>query len=147
MSSEESTSNSASPPVVGEPKPRSHAGLVAGSLLAMAVLVWAMAPRRAKFVPAPLHPPPAGCPLTTPVFTPSDATDIPTADLRSLTPAQRNHVIYRMNMEPCSCGCNTSVVACRVSHPQCPMGNQLVEKIVAEEKATATAQAAAANPN
>lgn len=133
MSSNESNSNSAPPPAPPEAKPRSSVGLVALSLILLAGLVWAMAPARAKFQPAPLRPEPAGCPQTTPAFVPSDATEIPGVDLRSLSPAQRNHVLFRLNMEPCPCGCNTSIAACRISHPTCPLGHDLVEKIVAEE--------------
>jgi hypothetical protein len=133
MSSNESNSNNAPPPAAPEGKPRSSVGLVALSLVLLAALVWAMAPVRTKFAPAPLRPPPEGCPQTAPAFVPSDATEIPGADLSSLSPAQRNHVLYRLNMEPCPCGCNASIAACRIGHPTCPLCKDLVEKIVAEE--------------
>ena len=133
MSSNESNSNSAPPPAAPKGKPRSSAGLVALSLILLAGLVWAMAPARAKFQPAPLRPAPAGCPQTAPDFVPSDATGVPGVDLSSLSKAQRNHVLYRLNMEPCPCGCNTSIAACRINHPTCPLCKDLVEKIVAEE--------------
>ena len=74
-----------------------------------------------------------GCPQTAPDFVPSDATEIPGVDLSSLSKAQRNHVLYRLNMEPCPCSCNTSIAACRINHPNCPLCKDLVEKIVAEE--------------
>lgn len=134
MSSNESNSNSAPPPVDPKEKPRSSAGLVALSLILLAGLVWAMAPSRAKFQPAPLRPAPAGCPQTSPGFVPTDATGVPGVDLSSLSKAQQNHVLYRLNMEPCPCSCNTSIAACRISHPTCPLGKDLVEKIVAEEQ-------------
>jgi hypothetical protein len=133
MSSDESNSNSAAPPAAPEGKPHGSAGLVALSLALLAGLVWAMAPARAKFQPAPLRPPPAGCPQTTPAFVPSDATEIPGVDMSSLSPAQRNHVLFRLNMEPCPCGCNTSIAACRTNHPACPLSKDLVEKVMAEE--------------
>jgi hypothetical protein len=134
MSSDESNSNSAQPPKTSEGKPPSSAGLVALSLILLAGLVWAMAPARAKFEPAPLRPLPAGCPQTAPDFVPSDATEVPGIDWSSLSKAQRNHILYRLNMEPCPCGCNTSIAACRINHPPCPLCKALVEKIVAEER-------------
>ena len=134
MSSEELNSNSA-PPAAPEGKPGSSVGLVVLSLVLLAGLVWAMAPGRAKFQPAPLRPVPPGCPRTAADFVPSDATDIPGVDLRALTPAQRNHVLYRLNMEPCPCGCKTSIAVCRGAHPACSVCADLADKIVAEEKA------------
>ena len=135
MSSNESNSNNPTPPSAPEGNPRSSAALVALSLILLAGLVWAMAPARARFQPAPLHPAPAGCPRGATDFVPSDATEIPGAELSSFSTAQRNHLFYRLNMEPCPCGCNTSIAACRISHPTCPMGKDLVERIVAEESA------------
>lgn len=133
MSSSESNSNSASSPPASPGKPHSSVGLVALGLILLAGLVWAMAPGRAKYAPAPLRPVPAGCPQNVPDFVPSDATEVPTVDLSSLSNAQKNHVLYRLNMEPCPCGCKTSIDACRISHPTCPVSKNLVEKIVAEE--------------
>jgi hypothetical protein len=106
------------------------------SLILLAGLVWAMAPGRAKFQPAPMRALPAGCPQTTADFVPSDATEIPGVDWGSLSKAQRNHVLFRLNMEPCPCGCNTSIAACRINHPTCPLCKDLVDKIVAEESET-----------
>jgi hypothetical protein len=104
------------------------------TLVLLAGLVWALAPGRAKFAPAPLRPTIAGCPKYTPDFVPSDATEIPGVDLSSLSKTQRNRVLYRLNMEPCPCGCNSSIAACRISHPACPLCKGLVEKIIAEER-------------
>jgi hypothetical protein len=133
MFSDGSNSNSALPPTAPQGNPRNSAGLLALSLILLAGLVWAMAPARAKFEPAPLRPVPAGCPQTAPDFVPSDATGIPGLDMSSLSSEQRNHILYRLNMEPCPCGCNTSIATCRISHPTCPLCKDLVEKIVAEE--------------
>ena len=108
--------------------------MVALGLVLLAGLVWAMAPARPKFAPAPLRPVPAGCPTTASDFVPSDATEIPGVDLNSLSEAQKNHLLYRLNMEPCPCGCNSSIAACRIGHPHCPLCKDLVEKIVAEER-------------
>jgi len=105
------------------------------SLILLAGLVWAMAPARARFQPAPLRNAPEGCPQNVPDFVPSDVTEVPGVDMSSFSPSQRNHLIYRLNMEPCPCGCNTSIATCRISHPTCPMGKDLVERILAEESA------------
>src|SRR5208283_2564432 len=105
MSSNESNSNSAPPPAAPERKPRNATGLVALSLVLLAGLVWAMAPTRGRFQPAPLGPVPEGCPQTTSDFVPSDATEIAGVNLSLLAKAQRNHLLYRLNMEPCPCGC------------------------------------------
>jgi hypothetical protein len=133
MSSNDSSSNNTPPPAHSNGRPRNSAGMVALSLILLAGLVWAMAPARAKFHPAPLRPAPAGCPQALPEFVPTDSTGIPGVDWSSLSKAQRNHVLYRLNMEPCPCSCNTSIAACRIGHPTCPLGKDLVEKIVAEE--------------
>lgn len=143
MSSDRSNLNNALPPTTPEGKPRSSAGLVALSLILLAGLVWAMAPGRARFAPAPLRPVPAGCPQGVSEFVPSDATEVPGVDLSSLSTTQRNHVLYRLNMEPCPCGCNTSIATCRISHPTCPICKDLVEKIVAEELAARSQESGA----
>ena len=142
MSSDESNSNSASPPAAPDGKPRNSAGLLVLSLVLLAGLVWAMAPGRAKFQPAPLRPVPPGCPQTVADFVPSDATDVPGVDWRALTAAQRNRVLFRLNMEPCPCGCKTSIAVCRGAHPACPLCADLVNKIVAEERAGGSTQPA-----
>ena len=135
MPSNESNSNSTPPSADPGGTRRNSAGLVALFLILLAGLVWAMAPSRAKFQPAALRPAPAGCPRTTADFVPSDATDVPGIDLSALSAAQRNHVLYRLNMEPCPCRCNTSIAACRTAHPACPACKDLVAKIIAEESA------------
>ncbi len=134
MSSNESNSNSSPSIPTPEGNRRNAAGLVALTLILLAGFVWAMAPTPAKFQPAPLRPVPAGCPKAAPDFVPSDATEVPGVDLSSLSKVQRNHVLFRLNMEPCPCGCNVSIAACRTSHPTCPLGKDLVERIVAEER-------------
>src|ERR1039458_2849635 len=108
MSSSESNSSSPPPPRPVDGKSHSSAGLVALTLVLLAGLVWALAPPRLKLRPAPLHPVPPGCPMTIPDFVPSDATEAPGADWSALSQARRNHVLFRLNMQPCSCGCNVS---------------------------------------
>ena len=133
MSSNESNSTEAAPSNAPEGKPRGSLVQVAVSVVLLAGLVWAMGPGRARFQPAPLRQLPQGCPKTAPDFVPTDITEIPGLDLSKLSKAQQNHVLFRLNMEPCSCGCNTSIAACRINHPDCPQVKGAAEKIVAEE--------------
>lgn len=140
MSSSGSNSSNAPPTPAPEGKPRSSAGAVALSVILLAGLVWAIAPGRPRFAPAPLRPLPAGCPQTAPDFTPSDITEIPGVDLSALSKEQRSHILYRLNMEPCPCKCNVSIAVCKMSHPHCPLCGDLVKRIVAEEMAGAEAQ-------
>jgi len=133
MSSNESNLNSASPSPGPQEKPRSPVGLLVIGLLLLAALVWAMAPSRARFKPAPLRVVSVGCAQPFPDFVPSDATEVPGVDLSSLSQAQRNHILYRLNMEPCPCGCNASIASCRINHPACPVCKDLVARIITEE--------------
>jgi hypothetical protein len=133
MSFIESSSNSPPQPASPQGNSRHSAVLVALSLALLAGLVWAMAPGHARFAPAPLRQAPAGCPQSASEFVPSDATEIPSINWSPLSKAQRNHLLYRLNMEPCPCGCNSSIAACRINHPHCPLCKNLVEKIMAEE--------------
>jgi hypothetical protein len=134
MSSSESNLSSAPPPTPPQNKPQSSLVLAALTLGLLGALVWAMAPARSKFTPAPLLPVPNGCPKNLPDFVPSDVTEAPSVDLKSFSNEQRNHILFRLNMEPCPCGCNLSIAACRISHTTCPVCKGLVEKIVAEER-------------
>ena len=134
MSSSESNSSSGPPPAPGEGKPRSSLALALLTVGLLGALVWAMAPPRSKFTPAPLRPPPVDCPKVIPDFVPSDATDAPGVDWKGFSKEQRNHILFRLNMEPCPCGCNRSIVACRISHPACPIAKELVDKIINEER-------------
>jgi len=107
---------------------------VALSLGLMGLLVWAMLPARSQFHPAPLRPVAPECPKNLPDFVPSDATEVPGVDLSPFSKPQRNHVLFRLNMEPCTCGCNVSLAACRIGHPACSACKESIEKILAEER-------------
>ena len=125
MSSSESNSSSAPGPAPGEGKPRGSAALVVLALALLAGLVWAMAPPRAKFVPAPLRPMPPDCPKNTPDFVPSDATEIPGIDLRALSKEQRNRVLFRFRDAHHQAGDTEPrehVTRSRVQRPDAPHG-------------------------
>jgi len=134
LSSSESSSSSLPPPAPPDRRRAGSLATVALSLGLLALLVWAMLPARGKFQPAPLRPVAADCPKGLPNFLPSDATEIPGVDLSTLSKEQRNHVLFRLNMEPCPCGCNLSIAACRINHPACSACKEAIAKILAEER-------------
>jgi hypothetical protein len=101
----------------------------------LAALTWALAPARVHFTPAPLDPPPTDCPKYAREFVPSNVTEILDPPLTNLSAAQKNRALYRLNMEPCTCGCGLSVAACRVEHPACETSKGLAQKIIAEVQA------------
>jgi hypothetical protein len=109
--------------------------MVVVTLGLLGALVWALHPDRPQFTPAPLVPVPSECPKVRQAFIPTNYTDLPGSLLEGLSREQRNRTLYRLNMEPCTCGCGLSVAACRVSHPACEVSKKLAEKIVAEERA------------
>jgi hypothetical protein len=134
MSSTESSSNEATAP---SPKPAPSKGSVASvvvSMLLLAALVWALRPPHPNLQPAPLRPQPSGCPKLDTEFVPTNYTEVPYVALDSLSKEQRNHVLLRLNLEPCTCGCNLSIAACLVDHPGCATCKELAQKIVAEER-------------
>jgi hypothetical protein len=98
----------------------------------LAALVWAISPPRVDFKPAPLDPVPQDCPKIQREFVPSNVTEIPDSSLTGLPPAKRWRALYRMNFEPCPCGCNQSIAYCRVNNPQCETCRKLAEKVIAE---------------
>ena len=120
----------ASPPV-------SSRGAVIYLVVAMAVLaafVLALRPNRPNVKPAPLRPPDAACPRLDGEFTPTNFTELPGLELDSLSKVRRNHVLLRLNLEPCPCGCNRSIAYCLLSHARCQRCKELAQKIIAEER-------------
>jgi hypothetical protein len=123
-------------PGPGSP-PVSSRGPVIYLFVAMAVLaafVWALRPNRPNVKPAPLRPQDAACPQLEGEFTPTNFTELPGLGLDSLSQARRNRVLLRLNMEPCPCGCNTSIAYCLLSHARCERCKELAQKIIAEER-------------
>ena len=104
------------------------------TLGALAALVWALRPERPNVKPAPLRPPAAACPQFDGQFTPTNFTELPGLELASLSKERRNRVLLRLNMEPCPCGCNSSIAYCLVNHARCEKSKKLAEEIIAEER-------------
>jgi hypothetical protein len=105
------------------------------TLAVLAAFVWALRPDQPNLKPAPLRPQDTACPQLESSFTPTNLTEVPGLELASLSKERRNHVLLRLNMEPCPCGCNTSLAYCLVSHARCAKCKELAEKIIAEERA------------
>ena len=117
--------------------PDSSRGAVVYLLLtlgALAALVWALRPNRPNVQPAPLRPQDAACTHLDGQFTPTNFTELPGIDLASLSKERRSHVLLRLNMELCPCGCNSSIAYCLVSHARCEKCKELAQKIIAEER-------------
>jgi len=129
-----STSNSNEP--AGPAPPRTGVAALVLTLVVLAGLVWAISPAHPHLQPAPLRPAPSDCPKLPVEFVPTNSTQIPGIPLEKLTKEQKYHALFRVNMEPCPCGCNLSIAGCLLEHPQCPVAKGLAEKIVAEETAT-----------
>lgn len=64
--------------------------------------------------------------------------DIPgiAAELKQLTPAQRQKVLAKLNDQACTCGCEWSLATCRVQDPACgfslPQSKQVIAAIKAQ---------------
>jgi hypothetical protein len=104
--------------------------------MALAALVWELKPDRPNVQPAPLPPQGTTCPHLAGQFTPTNITDLPGLDIALLSRERRNHVLLRLNMEPCTCGCNGSVAFCLLSHARCEACRQQAKEIIAEEQGT-----------
>ena len=134
------STNETSPGELGTPRPpdppRGADVYLIVTLVVLAALVWELKPDRPNVRPAPLRPPETACPQIAGQFTPTNITDVPSQDLASLSKERRNHVLLRLNMEPCTCGCNQSIALCLVSHARCEACRQRAKEIIAEELGT-----------
>jgi len=101
----------------------------------LAALVWAIRPPRVDFRPAPLDPAAEDCPKVRREFVPSNVTEIVDPPLAGLAPQARRRALYRLNFEPCPCGCNQSIASCRVNHPRCEVSRRLANEIIKEVQA------------
>ena len=107
---------------------------VAVTLTLLALLVWYLNPRQPDYKPAPLDPPSAECRKPPRDFVPSNITEISDPALDGLPEKEKNRALYRLNMEPCSCGCQLSVARCRATNSVCETSKQLLTKIAGEAK-------------
>jgi len=130
----DTTSPTEPPPTPPPDSTRGAAIYLLITLGALAALVWALRPSRPNVRPAPLRPQDAACPHSDGQFTPTNFTELPGIDLASLSKERRNHVLLRLNMELCPCGCNSSIAYCLVSHARCEKCKELAQKIIAEER-------------
>lgn len=103
--------------------------LLVAVLAGLAALVFSFYPGHSAFKPAPLVPHPPGCAKTAAAFVPTNATGIPIPELASLPAGARSRVLYQINMHPCSCGCNQSIIACRVRDPECATSRELLHQL------------------
>jgi len=127
-----------SPKELGNPRPpdtsRGPVIYLFVTLVALAALVWELKPDRPNVQPAPLYPQGSTCAQVASLFTPTNITDLPGLDLASLGKERRNHALLRLNMEPCTCGCNGSIAFCMVSHARCEACRQRAKEVIAEEQ-------------
>ncbi len=132
------SSASPSPSETGDARasPGTPRGSLALALVMVAVLgalVWAVSPRQPRLTPAPLRPPLPDCPKTGREFIPTNITRLPDPLTDALPQSIKHRVLFRVNVEPCSCGCGQSVAACHVSYPTCETSARLAKAIVSEE--------------
>jgi thiol-disulfide isomerase/thioredoxin len=60
----------------------------------------------------------------------ANATEIPGVDLTGLSHDQKRAALKRMNSENCTCGCNLTIVQCRITDESCATSQKLAENIV-----------------
>jgi hypothetical protein len=133
MSSTESNSNKPGARGTSSNPGRSPFALVVVTIALLAGLVWALHPSNPHLVPAPLRPLPPGCLKGPSEFTPSNVTEISDLPLDRMRGEERNRVLLRLNMEPCTCGCGLSLASCRVSNNSCETSKAEAKRIVAEQ--------------
>jgi hypothetical protein len=113
--------------------PRRAMALVVVTLALLAMFVWYLNPRQPNLKPAPLKPNTAECRKPGREFVPSNLIEIPEPELSALSQNQKDRATFRLNMTPCTCGCQLSVIACRASNPKCVNSSQMLKDIIREE--------------
>ena len=58
------------------------------------------------------------------------ATAIPGIEFTGLSAEQKTEALKRMNTEPCTCGCGSTIAGCRIDDPTCETSLPLAKKIV-----------------
>ncbi len=114
------------------PRPRPPLVLLAVVFALLTALVFSFSSSRITLSPAPLAATRPGCAASR-VFVPTNVTRFPDAGLEALPVASRNRALLRVNMEPCNCGCLQSVVACRLSNPECAASRKLLGQAISPE--------------
>jgi hypothetical protein len=99
-------------------------------LALLGALVWTLHPSQPHLTPTGLHPLPPGCPKFSRAFVPANVTIVLDPPTDTLPENMKYKVLYRLNMEACSCGCIESVAACRVSNRDCQTSLQRAKEIV-----------------
>lgn len=100
----------------------------------LVALVASLYPPHPKLKPAPLEAYPSGCLKLRHNFTPTNITEVPDLSGNKLSAPVQNRVLLRVNMEPCSCGCNHSIADCRLTNPSCETSRKLIQQEVAAGK-------------
>jgi hypothetical protein len=103
-------------------------------LALLGALVWTLHPFQPHLTPADLHPLPPGCPKFGRTFVPANVTIVLDPPTDTLPENVKYKVLYRLNMEACSCGCMQSVAACRVSNRDCQASLQRAKEIVMRDQ-------------
>lgn len=106
--------------------------LVALTIALLTALVWALNPTQSRLTPAKLHHLLPGCPKLNRPFVPTNITSVTAPPVDTLPGAVKYRVLYRLNMEACSCGCGQSIAACRSNNPDCATSLERAKKIVSE---------------
>jgi hypothetical protein len=105
--------------------------VVAVILVLFAGLVLLLVPGRFRFRPAALVKYPPGCIKIQRRFVPTNVTDLSDPAIDSLPAQKRDRVLLQANMRACTCGCNLSVMSCRLSYPQCEASKNMLRRDVA----------------
>lgn len=122
-------------PSNGAPGPsKISLAVLAIALGLLVALVASLYPPHPKLKPAPLEAYPPGCLKLRHNFTPTNITEIPDLSGNKLSAPAQNRVLLRVNMEPCTCGCNHSIADCRLTNPSCETSRKLIEQEVAAGK-------------
>jgi hypothetical protein len=105
---------------------------VAIMLASLGALVSVLNPSQPRMTPAPLHPLPPGCPKFAHEFVPANVTSVPDPPTDTLPENVKYRVLYRLNMEACSCGCLESVAACRAGNRDCQSSLRRAKEMLME---------------
>ncbi len=108
--------------------------LVVVMLGLLAALVRYLNPPQPNFTPAPLDRRSSECLKPPREFVPSNVTDLHDAALDALPQEEKIRALFRLNMEPCPCGCKFSVADCRSTNSRCEISAQAARRLIAEAK-------------